>query len=158
MAARNRSHDAPGAPRRKVKELAIYNDYYGFLRSVSGALEDAPGLCRSYRVTSDSELALQLDLVVIDTCVKPVIEEKVSSALGITGCVVYLPDSKPIAAASSAQQAWQKAEDWGLRHFTSPMPTRSWIDASSTRSRSVCGSPRATTPTKPPRRSGRPRS
>ncbi|PXX95954.1 hypothetical protein [Halomonas sp. LBP4] len=59
-----------------VKELATYNDYYGFLRSVDGALEDVPGLCHSYRVTSDSELALQLDLVVIDTCVKPAIEEK----------------------------------------------------------------------------------
>ncbi|MFY0990917.1 hypothetical protein [Halomonas sp. C05BenzN] len=59
-----------------VKELATYNDYYGFLRSVDGALEDAPGLCDSYRVTSDSELALQLDLVVIDTCVLPALEEK----------------------------------------------------------------------------------
>lgn len=59
-----------------MKELATYNDYYGFLRSVDGAQEDAPGLCDRYRVTSDSELALQLDLVVIDTCVLPAIEEK----------------------------------------------------------------------------------
>lgn len=55
----------------EVKSLAAFNDYYGFLRSVDAALEAIPGFCGHYRITPDSELALQLDLIVTDSCVLP---------------------------------------------------------------------------------------